>query len=357
MKSESIIPAGLMNNPRNPVSRPEIAILDPVALRERMNHFRMRAGVDQSACVLIEVRLPRSVSQVEAHGALDSVIRFSQSYWIHAQELGWISDCVFGILLPNATINDGVGFAERLAAITHVPSNRIRVLTTTFEERSDDEGNGPANGIRTGLLADLFVKRTPIWKRTMDIVGALLALTIALPLLVLAAILIRCTSRGPIFFMQRRVGMGGNPFTMYKLRTMTVNAEAQRHALHAFNESDGLAFKMTEDPRVTAIGKWLRSTSIDELPQLFNVLRGDMSLVGPRPLPVADWKPKHGWHTLRHDVAPGLTCIWQVSGRNQIAFDRWMMMDLDYIRHRCLKNDLALIVKTIPAVLTRRGVV
>jgi lipopolysaccharide/colanic/teichoic acid biosynthesis glycosyltransferase len=355
MKSESIIPAGLTGSLRSTAVRPEVAILDPVALRERMNHYRMRAGVDQSACVLIEVRLPWSVSHTEAFKALESVIRFSQSYWIHAQELGWISDCVFGILLPNATINDGLGFAERLSAVTHVDCHQIRVLTTTYEDRSDEPNAEIA--IRTGLLADLFVKRTPIWKRAMDIVGSLAALAFAVPVLLLAAILIRISSRGPIFFRQQRVGIGGHPFMMYKLRTMTVDAEDQRDKLHEFNESDGLAFKMAEDPRVTGVGKWLRSTSIDELPQLFNVLRGDMSLVGPRPLPVADWKPQHGWHTLRHDVAPGLTCIWQVSGRNQITFDRWMMMDLDYIRHRCLKTDLTLLAKTIPAVLTRRGVV
>lgn len=355
MKSESTIPTGFIGTSGHALaSGPEPAILDPVALRERMNHYRMRAGVDRSPCVLIEIRLPRVMSQAESHAALDAILRFSQSYWIHAQELGWISDRVFGILLPNATLNDGLSSAERLATLSQLPSHCLRVLTTTWED-DPAQVNNPT-GIRVGLLAELFVKRTPVWKRAMDVVGSLIALVLASPILLVAAILIRMTSRGPIFFTQRRVGLGGNPFTMYKLRTMTVDAEEQRDELHAHNQSDGLAFKMAEDPRVTAIGRWLRSTSLDELPQLYNVLRGDMSLVGPRPLPVSDWKPIHGWHTLRHDVVPGLTCIWQVSGRNHIAFDRWMMMDLDYIRHRCMKNDISLLIRTIPAVLTRRGV-
>ena len=151
------------------------------------------------------------------------------------------------------------------------------------------------------------------------------------------------------------MGLGGARFTMFKLRTMSINADAQKASLMQHNEVDGPAFKMTNDPRVTPFGRFLRQTSIDELPQLWNVFRGDMSLVGPRPLPCAESEACSSWQQQRLDVTPGLTCIWQVSGRSLVSFVDWVRMDVRYIRDRSLRRDVSLLAKTIPAVMRRKG--
>ena len=156
-------------------------------------------------------------------------------------------------------------------------------------------------------------------------------------------------------FLQKRAGLGGRPFTIYKFRTMVVDAEAKKAALRAISEQDGPAFKLKHDPRVTAVGRFLRETSLDELPQLWNVVKGDMSLVGPRPLPVEESEKCATWHRRRLDVTPGLTCIWQVKGRSKVSFAEWIRMDRTYIGKRSLWQDLKLMVMTVPSVLLRRG--
>jgi lipopolysaccharide/colanic/teichoic acid biosynthesis glycosyltransferase len=149
--------------------------------------------------------------------------------------------------------------------------------------------------------------------------------------------------------------LGGRSFTIYKIRTMVPDAEAQKLKLRGHNEQDGPAFKIKDDPRVTRIGKFLRKTSIDELPQLWNVLRGDMTLVGPRPLPVTESNACEGWQRRRLDVTPGLTCIWQVKGRSRVSFAEWVRMDVAYIRRRTIWHDVSILAQTVPAVLLRRG--
>lgn len=201
----------------------------------------------------------------------------------------------------------------------------------------------------------LFVQPMPAGKRVLDIAGAMIGLAATAPLLVIVGALIKLTSPGPVFFCQRRHSAGGRPFTIYKFRTMCVNAERQKAALRAHSEQDGPAFKMAHDPRVTRLGRILRKTSIDELPQLFNVLRGDMSLVGPRPLPCDESDRCLGWQRRRLDVTPGLTCIWQIHGRSQVTFAEWVRMDVRYIRSRSFVKDLKLIAQTLPAVLLSRG--
>lgn len=204
-------------------------------------------------------------------------------------------------------------------------------------------------------MESLFIQPMPLWKRAIDVIGAATALVLAAPLLLVVALLIKLTSKGPVFFTQQRDSIGGRRFTMYKFRTMCVDAEAQKVALRAQSEQDGPAFKMTNDPRVTRIGRILRKTSIDELPQLFNVLLGDMSLVGPRPLPCDESNRCEPWQRRRLDVTPGLTCIWQVRGRSAVTFCEWARMDIEYIRSRSLVNDVKLIAETVPAVALRRG--
>ncbi len=190
-------------------------------------------------------------------------------------------------------------------------------------------------------------------KRLFDIVASGLALWVLLPLLLVVMALIKLTSRGPVFFRQARVGLNARTFNMLKFRSMVTGAESLRDQL--INEQSGPVFKMRNDPRVTRIGRFMRKYSIDELPQLINVLRGDMSLVGPRP-PVPEEVAKYeAWQRRRLSVRPGLTCIWQVSGRNQISFEDWMYLDMQYIDHWSLAQDLNLIFRTVPVVITGRG--
>lgn len=192
-------------------------------------------------------------------------------------------------------------------------------------------------------------------KRALDVVGGLLGLILLAPLFLAVATAIRLTSRGPAFYVQDRVGRAGRTFRMVKFRSMYRDAEETRHVLEPHNEVDGPAFKMQRDPRITPIGRVLRRLSIDELPQLVNVVRGEMSLVGPRPpLPdeVARWSERERGRLL---VKPGLTCIWQVSGRSDLDYATWVEMDLRYVREWSLSLDLKLLVRTLPAVVLGRG--
>jgi lipopolysaccharide/colanic/teichoic acid biosynthesis glycosyltransferase len=166
---------------------------------------------------------------------------------------------------------------------------------------------------------------------------------------------IKLTSQGPVLYSQEREGLGGRKFRLYKLRTMRIDADKLQAALRSYSEQDGPAFKMRDDPRATWIGRWLRATSMDELPQLWNVLRGEMSLVGPRPLPTSESVQCLPWQRRRLSVVPGMTCIWQIWGRNTVAFDEWMRMDLEYVHHRSLLCDLKLLAITTPALLLSRG--
>lgn len=192
-------------------------------------------------------------------------------------------------------------------------------------------------------------------KRLLDATLSLAALIILLPVMVVVAVLIKLTSRGPVLFVQNRVGMHQRQFKLYKFRSMVADAEERKFAIEHLNERDGPAFKIINDPRTTRIGRLLRRTSIDELPQLFNVLSGEMSLVGPRP-PLPEEVKRYKWlFRKRLSVKPGVTCIWQISGRNDVSFDRWMEMDHEYIENWSLWLDLKILLITIPAVLFSRG--
>lgn len=193
-------------------------------------------------------------------------------------------------------------------------------------------------------------------KRLLDIVGSSLALIVLSPLLAVVALLIKTTSRGPVLFSQKRVGLNKRQFTMYKFRTMVPGAENLQHKLLHLNEMSGPVFKMKNDPRITRIGRLLRKTSIDELPQLFNVLRGDMSLVGPRAMSVRDYAFfSEDWQRRRFSVLPGITCLWQIHGRNTIPFEQWMVLDMQYIDKWSLWLDLKILALTIPAVFRGLG--
>ncbi len=192
-------------------------------------------------------------------------------------------------------------------------------------------------------------------KRLADIILSIIALIVLMPVFVATAVAIKIEDKGPVFFCQDRAGKDGQSFLMYKFRSMCVNAQAMHKDLLKMNELKGPAFKMKDDPRVTRVGRFIRRTSIDELPQLINIIKGEMSIVGPRPLPTYENDKLNEFQKQRLLVKPGLTCYWQVSGRNDIEFDDWMNLDIKYINDASIWTDLKLIGKTFGAVLSQKG--
>jgi len=192
-------------------------------------------------------------------------------------------------------------------------------------------------------------------KRCFDLLMGLGILVMLLPVVPLIALMIKLDDRGPVLFRQDRVGKGGRIFKFYKFRSMRQNADADREGLESLNEQDGPVFKIKSDPRVTNVGRFLRRSSLDEIPQILNVLKGDMSIVGPRPHLAHEVEHYTAWQRQRLQVMPGITCLWQISGRSHISFDEWMRLDLEYIRTRSFRTDLLIFLKTVPAVIARRG--
>jgi exopolysaccharide biosynthesis polyprenyl glycosylphosphotransferase len=195
-----------------------------------------------------------------------------------------------------------------------------------------------------------------VMKRLIDVAGSAALLLALAPLFAIVTLLIRLDSPGPVFFAQQRVGLNKRRFRILKFRTMVDGSDQQQHMLEHLNEVKGPVFKIKNDPRITRIGRFLRRFSIDELPQLINVLKGDMSLVGPRPLPVRDVERiEVRWHKRRFSIKPGITCLWQVNGRSEIGFEDWVRMDLEYIDRWSLVLDIIILMKTIPAVFKGPG--
>ena len=192
-------------------------------------------------------------------------------------------------------------------------------------------------------------------KRLLDLGISLAALVIVLPFVPFIALAIRFDSPGPLLYRSVRLGHGGRPFVFYKFRSMVVGAHESARYVRHLNELEGPVFKIARDPRVTRVGRFLRRTSIDELPQLWNVLRGDMTLVGPRPPIPEEVEAYEPWQRLRLEVKPGITCLWQVSGRSKLGFAEWMRLDIQYIQTMSLRSDLKILLRTIPAVLSREG--
>lgn len=217
----------------------------------------------------------------------------------------------------------------------------------TVEEFARDARDGER------LLSGRFYRR--FIKRPLDIVASVIGLVALSPLFIVLAAMVKFDSRGPVFFRQMRVGKDGREFEFYKFRSMVQDAEEMKNKLMHLNELEGPVFKISDDPRITPIGRFLRRTSLDELPQLFNVLRGDMSLVGPRPPLPAEVANYESWQRQKLSVLPGITCLWQISGRNHIGFTEWMRLDIEYIRRQSFGVDVKILVRTLPAVLLRKG--
>lgn len=282
-----------------------------------------------------------------------------------APYLGTIND------LPNIVANEII---DEVAVALPIKSH--------YSEIEKAVGILEEQGITTHVLSDLFPQKlarlqpvdfdgVPIvtvgsvppfsWrteaKRLIDLSVSIFALLMCAPLFAVVALAIKLESRGPVFFVQERFGFNKRRFRMVKFRTMSIDAEAQMKELEHLNEKSGTPiFKIKNDPRITRVGKWLRKTSIDELPQLINVMLGDMSVVGPRPLSTRDaLRMEEAWQKRRFSVKPGLTCLWQVSGRSNLSFEQWMQLDLEYIDHWSLGLDASILLRTIPAIVLARG--
>jgi lipopolysaccharide/colanic/teichoic acid biosynthesis glycosyltransferase len=281
---------------------------------------------------------------------------FGPTFDVESPEAGWNVSAPWGDKPVLATVassgvsDEFVGVAQRPAARSPSRSGRIRRVTgepislaqrrlAAGEPLVPSEGN-PSNAYRVA-------------KRVLDVVGALALLAVLGPAMLVACVTLLITTRGKPLFFQKRLGLRGRPFTMVKFRTMTLDAERRRDEVA--NEKDGPIFKNRWDGRITRVGRFLRRTSLDETPQLFHVLAGRMSLVGPRPPigdEVAEYEP---WQRRRLSVKPGLTCLWQVSGRSEIGFVEWVRMDLWYVRNQSFRTDVKLLVQTPSSVLSRRG--
>jgi exopolysaccharide biosynthesis polyprenyl glycosylphosphotransferase len=246
--------------------------------------------------------------------------------------------------------------AVELVDQCHQHGVRVRVAPSTMEILMDRVEFVP------GQALPLFELKPPVFegvdfavKRTFDLVGATLLLLVLSPLMALAALAIKLSSRGPVLYRSMRPGIGGRPFPCLKFRTMVHGAEDLQDHLEEHNEVGGAIFKIRDDPRVTPVGRFLRRWSLDELPQLFNVIRGQMSLVGPRPLPQRDYERLDDWHRKRYLVLPGMTGLWQVSGRSELDFDELVRLDFLYLERWSVFLDLTIMLKTIPAVVKTRG--
>ena len=293
--------------------------------------------------------------------ALEGVL---ESHLAPIDTAGMTSNRQVGVILPGIDIDEAQRVADSIAADCRAAKCEVRIrilrvpeddvegeIGATASEQSEEE---LVSVDTTGATA-LFAMPLPIWKRCMDVAIASFVLLVTSPILLACGLLVKLTSPGNVFFAQERVGHGGKTFRIFKLRTMVAGAEKRVDELRHLSEQDGPAFKLTSDPRVTPIGRFLRRFSIDELPQLWNVLRGDMSLVGPRPLPTAESANLAFWQRERLDVAPGITGLWQVSGRNSLRFDEWMHLDIQYARGLSLLTDIQILFRTVPAVLSCRG--
>ncbi len=306
--------------------------------------------------------------------------------------VGHVSGDRLGVLLPDtgtegarvvlnwvdgAAVSVGLGIERKAYIYPRVPGAGALGV-----RRRVEEANGPAKkpagcgpsipeipeaptvaaeispGVVADPIEDLWPQLSvpaPAWKRGMDVALSALALLMLLPVFVVVAIAIRLDSPGPVIFSQPRAGRGGRPFVFYKFRSMFVDAEQRKLELQSLNEKAGPIFKIRHDPRITRVGAVLRHWSLDELPQLWNVLKGDFSLVGPRPPTLDEVAKYERWQMRRLDVAGGITGIWQVSGRSEIGFVDWMRMDMRYITRSSVWLDLQLLLRSVPAVLSGRG--
>ena len=381
-------------------------ILDAATLRVVLERERARADRTRAPLSLVLFDLPPSP---EGNGAQIVLSGHGARRLRCIDAVGRGPDGRLALMLPETGRNGAQSLAEQLLAlleerdrvsyeVLHYPESSSDDRDADDSRPGDHEGRGDGRGGSGGKLRDrrvpaaprievssvelpalrlvddrspvarrgavnapheplrpLFHQPLPAWKRTLDVVGSAALIVLTAPLMALTALAVKLTSPGPLIFRQIRSGIGGRPFTLYKFRTMCLGADAMKEQLLDRNEHDGPVFKLHDDPRVTGIGRLLRRTSIDELPQLFNVLKGEMSLVGPRPPIPSETDRYEQWQHRRLECTGGLTGIWQVSGRSEVDFHDWVRMDILYQRRRSVWTDLAILLRTIPAVVRGRG--
>jgi exopolysaccharide biosynthesis polyprenyl glycosylphosphotransferase len=354
-----------------------VIVVTRLAIRSYLRHLRKRGRNLRNMLIVGSnrraVEFARTIQSKPELGY--RILGFADDEWAGADDLrkeGWSLLCQLEdlrrflrrsvvdevvIAVPLRSFHDD---ASEIAAMCEQQGIMLHVLSDLFNLKArplqgvEVEGShlishsgGIANGWPTVI------------KRVLDFSISLMLLILLAPLLLLTAIFIKLTSTGPVFFVQKRIGFNKRTFSIYKFRTMVADAEQKLRDIEHLNEVSGPVFKIKNDPRLTLIGKFLRKTSIDELPQFFNVLSGDMSLVGPRPLQLRDYElfteGGEDWQRCRFSVRPGITCLWQVNGRSSLPFHKWMELDLQYVRNWSLWLDLQILAKTIPAVLRGSG--
>ena len=272
--------------------------------------------------------------------------------------LSELEDAMEGNGIEEIVVDGSFAEQELLDVVTVAHREAVRVvIAPTAAEMLARRGR-----YIPGQVVPLYELRPPAFagidwamKRAFDYVVAAFLLVLAAPLLAVIALLVKASSRGPVVYVSRRIGLNECEFPMFKFRTMYTDADHRQEELEAANEADGPLFKLRRDPRVTSVGAFLRRFSLDELPQLLNVLRGEMSLVGPRPLPMRDYQRLEPWHRKRYLVLPGMTGLWQVSGRSDLTFARLVRLDFHYLETWSIWLDVSILLRTIPAVIARRG--
>jgi exopolysaccharide biosynthesis polyprenyl glycosylphosphotransferase len=356
------------------ISATSTIILSRLALREFLRRARMRGR--NLRHLLIVGTNPRGLEfarAIESRPELGyRLIGFADEEWIGNRKLAKngksiVSDLEhFSDFLRVRIIDEVVialpmkscySQAARIAALCQEQGVIVRILANLFDVQKDWMKSSQFDGMAVATFGPPSPESWPMaCKRLLDISVSSLLLIVLAPVFAMVAILIKLDLSGPVFFAQDRVGLNKRRFRMYKFRTMAGDAEKMQPELESLNEADGPVFKIKNDPRVTPIGKYLRKASIDELPQLLNVLAGDMSLVGPRPLPLRDYQGfDQDSARRRFSVLPGITCLWQINGRSSVSFKEWMELDLHYIDHWSIWLDVKLLAKTIPAVLKGAG--
>jgi len=339
-------------------------LLDAPSFQRAALTERMRVDRNGSLLSILVLRLPEDRSTPRDFDHLASVLHGRLRL---TDSAGLLPDGRVGVLLPDTQSEGAWKVASDVCEVYPVGHDRPDCEVIVYPDpHGRDSLEQPKRLARepvavraAGHAGDsaetLFSTATPWWKRSIDVLGASIGLVVAAPIIAFAALAIKATSPGQVLYSQVREGLGGRRFRIWKLRTMQIDAEQQKESLRPYSEQDGPAFKMMRDPRITRVGKILRRYSLDELPQLWNVLRGDMSLVGPRPLPVDESMKCAAWQRRRLHVAPGLTCIWQIEGRNVVPFDEWIRMDLEYSLRRSFWFDLKLLLLTPTALVFAKG--
>ncbi|TWU20862.1 sugar transferase [Bythopirellula polymerisocia] len=345
---------------RNPEAKSASLLLSERDLRFAAECERMRVDRNGSVLSILFIKLAENHNLPQDMALLERILEGRLRV---TDTPGILEDGRVVVLLPDTSSDGAWKVAADISEVYPLGPTRPECEVIIYPDKGhrrekliDGEEVAP-NGERdkSTVCPPLFATPIPRWKRSLDILGGLVGLIASAPLITVAAIAIRCTSRGSIFYGQEREGWAGKRFKMYKLRTMVNGADEMKEYLRHLSHQDGPAFKMKSDPRTTPVGRLLRWTSIDELPQLWNVLKGDMSLVGPRPLPTSESQSCTDWQRRRLSVLPGMTCTWQVFARGDVSFDEWIRMDLQYSRQVSLWGDIKLLMLTLPSLVLRKG--